>query len=107
SPKSLSEPEQKLYDLVVKRFLAVFFPAAEFRVTTRVTEVAGHHFKTEGKVLVEPGWLQVYGRDAEGADANLVPVQQDEKVATEKIAAHGLTTKPPARYTEATLLSAM
>ncbi len=107
APKSLSEPEQKLYDLVVKRFLAVFFPAAEFRVTTRVTEVAGHHFKTEGKVLVEPGWLQVYGRDAEGADANLVPVQQDEKVATEKIAAHGLTTKPPARYTEATLLSAM
>ncbi|WP_323119492.1 DNA topoisomerase III [Burkholderia alba] len=107
APKSLSEPEQKLYDLVVKRFLAVFFPAAEYRVTTRITEVAGHHFKTEGKVLVEPGWLQVYGRDAEGADANLVPVQKDEKVKTDKIAAHGLTTKPPARYSEATLLSAM
>jgi DNA topoisomerase III len=107
APKALSEPEQKLYDLVVKRFLAVFFPAAEYRVTTRITEVAGHRFKTEGKVLVEPGWLQVYGRDAEGADANLVPVQKDEKVATDKIAAHGLTTKPPARYTEATLLSAM
>ncbi|AGK49449.1 DNA topoisomerase III family protein [Burkholderia thailandensis MSMB121] len=107
APKSLSEPEQKLYDLVVKRFLAVFFPAAEFKVTTRITEVAGHHFKTEGKVLVEPGWLQVYGRDAEGADANLVPVQKDEKVKTDKVAAHGLTTKPPARYSEATLLSAM
>lgn len=107
APKSLSEPEQKLYDLVVKRFLAVFFPAAEFKVTTRITEVAGHHFKTEGKVLVEPGWLQVYGRDAEGADANLVPVQKGEKVKTDKIAAHGLTTKPPARYSEATLLSAM
>ncbi|KVE26684.1 DNA topoisomerase III [Burkholderia singularis] len=107
APKSLSEPEQKLYDLVVKRFLAVFFPAAEYRVTTRITEVAGHHFKTEGKVLIEPGWLQVYGRDAEGADANLVPVQKDEKVKTDKIAAHSLTTKPPARYSEATLLSAM
>lgn len=46
APKSLSEPEQKLYDLVVKRFLAVFFPAAEYKVTTRITEVAGHHFKT-------------------------------------------------------------
>lgn len=107
APKSLSEPEQKLYDLVVKRFLAVFFPAAEFRVTTRITEVAGHHFKTEGKVLVEPGWLQVYGRDAEGADANLVPVQKNEKVKTNEIAAVALVTKPPARYSEATLLSAM
>ncbi|MBR8449448.1 DNA topoisomerase III [Burkholderia cenocepacia] len=107
APKALSEPEQKLYDLVVKRFLAVFFPAAEFRVTTRITEVAGHHFKTEGKVLVEPGWLQVYGRDAEGADANLVPVQKDEKVKTDEIAAVALVTKPPARYSEATLLSAM
>ncbi|CAD6548590.1 DNA topoisomerase 3 [Paraburkholderia hiiakae] len=107
APKSLSEPEQKLYDLVVKRFLAVFFPAAEYRVTTRITEVAGHHFKTEGKVLVEPGWLQVYGRDAAGDDANLVPVKKDEKVKTDKIAAHQLVTKPPARYNEATLLSAM
>ncbi|MBB2927125.1 DNA topoisomerase III [Paraburkholderia silvatlantica] len=107
APKSLSEPEQKLYDLVVKRFLAVFFPAAEYRVTTRITEVAGHHFKTEGKVLVEPGWLQVYGRDAGGDDANLVPVKKDEKVKTDKIAAHQLVTRPPARYNEATLLSAM
>jgi DNA topoisomerase III len=107
APKSLSEPEQKLYDLVVKRFLAVFFPAAEYRVTTRITEVAGHRFKTEGKVLVEPGWLQVYGRESSGEDANLVPVQKNEKVKTDKIAAHGLTTKPPARYNEATLLSAM
>ncbi|RAR66895.1 DNA topoisomerase-3 [Paraburkholderia unamae] len=107
APKSLSEPEQKLYDLVVKRFLAVFFPAAEYRVTTRITEVAGHHFKTEGKVLIEPGWLQVYGRETGGDDANLVPVQKDEKVKTDKIAAHQLVTKPPARYNEATLLSAM
>ncbi|MEX3605838.1 MAG: DNA topoisomerase III [Burkholderia sp.] len=108
APKVLSEPEQKLYDLVVKRFLAVFFPAAEYKVTTRIAEVAGHHFKTEGKVLVEPGWLQVYGRDTEeGTDANLVPVQKNEKVKTDKIATHQLVTKPPARYSEATLLSAM
>ncbi|PPB84664.1 DNA topoisomerase-3 [Mycetohabitans endofungorum] len=107
APKNLSEPEQKLYDLVVKRFLAVFFPAAEYKVTTRITEVVGHHFKTEGKVLVEPGWLQVYGRETSGEDANLVPIAKDEKVQTDKIAAQQLTTKPPARYNEATLLSAM
>ncbi|SAL19245.1 DNA topoisomerase III [Caballeronia turbans] len=107
APKALSEPEQKLYDLVVKRFLSVFFPAAEYLVTTRITEVSGHHFKTEGKVLVEPGWLQVYGREAAGEEGNLVPVQKNEKVDVEKVQAHGLVTKPPARYNEASLLSAM
>jgi DNA topoisomerase-3 len=106
APKNLSEPEQKLYDLVVKRFLAVFFPAAEFLVTTRITEVSGHRFKTEGKVLVTPGWLQVYGKEVED-DANLVAVAPGEKPSTEKVEAVGLVTKPPARYTEATLLSAM
>lgn len=109
APKNLSEPEQKLYDLVVRRFLAVFFPAAEFQVTTRITEVASHHFKTEGKVLVNPGWLVIYGREAQGDKdaANLVPVAKDEKVKTDKVEGVGLTTKPPARYNEATLLSAM
>ncbi|GAA0515299.1 MULTISPECIES: DNA topoisomerase III [Pigmentiphaga] len=107
APRELSEAEAKLYDLVVKRFLAVFFPAAEFLVTTRITEVAGHHFKTEGKVLVNPGWMAVYGRDAQGEDANLVPVAPGEQVRTEEVEAVGLVTKPPARYTEATLLSAM
>lgn len=106
-PKNLSEPEQKLYDLVVKRFMAVFFPPAEFQVTTRITEVAGHQFKTEGKVLVSPGWLQVYGKESQDEDANLVPVAAGEKPLTDKIDAVGLVTKPPARYTEATLLSAM
>lgn len=110
APKSLSEPEQKLYDLVVKRFLAVFFPAAEFRVTTRITRVEGHAFKTEGKVLVKPGWLAIYGKEAvseEGGGDQLVAVDQREKVSTDDIAVKSLQTKPPARYNEATLLSAM
>jgi hypothetical protein len=59
APKSLSEPEQKLYDLVVRRFMAVFFPSAQYQVTTRITKVQAHHFKTEGKVLVKPGWLAI------------------------------------------------
>jgi len=106
-PRELSEAEAKLYDLVVKRFLAVFFPSAEFRVTTRITEVGGHRFKTEGKVLVSPGWLAIYGREAQGEDSNLVPVAEGETVRTEDVEAVGLTTKPPARFNEATLLSAM
>ena len=106
APKTLSEPELKLYDLVVRRFLAVFYPAAEFRVTTRITEASGHHFKTEGRVLVNPGWLTVYGKSNQ-ADDELVAVQDGETVQTESIAAIPLKTRPPARYTEATLLSAM
>jgi DNA topoisomerase III len=110
APKGLSEPEQKLYDLVTRRFMAVFFPAAEFQVTTRYTEVSGHQFKTEGKVMTNPGWLAVYGKDTtddkEGG-GNLVPVAKGEKVLTDQVNANGLVTKPPARYTEATLLSAM
>jgi DNA topoisomerase-3 len=106
-PKHLSEAEQKVYDLVVKRFLAVFFPAAEYLVTTRITEVEKHQFKTEGKVLVEPGWLAIYGKEAQEEQASLVKVEPNERVPTQAIDAVGLQTRPPARYTEATLLSAM
>jgi DNA topoisomerase-3 len=107
APAGLSEAEQKIYDLVVRRFLAVFHPAAEYLVTTRITEVEGHHFKTEGKVLVEPGWLAVYGREAQADEASLVAVEPAERVQTQTVEASALHTKPPARYTEATLLSAM
>jgi DNA topoisomerase III len=111
APKSLSEIEAKLYDMVVKRFLAVFFPPAEFMVTTRVSTVKAeggeHRFQTNGKVMVKPGWLAVYGREAQEDDANLVAVAAGEIVRTEDVAVNALKTKPPARYTEATLLSAM
>jgi DNA topoisomerase III len=111
APRSLTEVEAKLYDMVVKRFIAVFYPAAEFMVTTRISKVktadAEHHFQTNGKVLVNPGWLAVYGKEAQDEDANLVPVQANEVVRTESVDVKALATKPPARYTEATLLSAM
>ena len=144
APSGLSETEQKLYDLVVRRFMAVFFPNAEYLVTTRISLVAAapgrpkqglapsggneahavgsvgagnsHSFKTEGKVLVKPGWLAIYGKEAAGevADAkegdkgqNLVPVKPGERVGVESVDAKGLKTRSPARYSEATLLGAM
>ena len=108
APKHLSEPEQKLYDMVVKRFLAVFYPAAEFMVTTRITRVEGEPFKTEGKVLVNPGWLAVYGREGQAGDeGNLVAVSPKETVHTDEVVLNATETRPPARYSEATLLSAM
>ena len=110
-PKSLTEIELKLYDMVVKRFLAVFYPAAEFMVTTRISTVshagADYSFQTNGKVLVNAGWLAVYGKEAQDEDANLVAVAPGEQVRTESVAVNALKTKPQARYTEATLLSAM
>ena len=131
-PRHLNEVESKLYDLVVKRFLAVFHPAAEFLVTTRITRVGPHPFKSEGKVLVQPGWLAVYGKDVTGDEPTLTPVsvrevvdpadaastpdarttatrryEGTEQVATENIEVAALTTRPPPRFNEATLLSAM
>ena len=115
APKSLTEPEAKLYDMVVRRFIAVFYPSAEFMVTTRITKVAAavaglgaeQHFQTNGKVLVNPGWMAVYGKEAQGDDATLVPVVPGETVTDEEIRVVPLVTRPPARYNEGTLLSAM
>ncbi|WP_298930506.1 DNA topoisomerase III [uncultured Ramlibacter sp.] len=111
APSGLSDAEQKLYDLVVKRFLSVFFPSAESMVTTRISQSVGHSFKTEGKVLVKPGWLAIWGKEAEQeGDENaktLVAVKPGEMVRAEVVEPKGLKTRPPARYSEATLLGAM
>ncbi|MES2385640.1 MAG: DNA topoisomerase III [Pseudomonadota bacterium] len=113
APSGLSDAEQKLYDLVVRRFMAVFFPSAEYLVTTRISQAVGHSFKTEGKVLVKPGWLAIYGKEAEDENTDekdsktLVAVKPGEMVRAEVCEAKGLKTRPPARYSEATLLGAM
>jgi DNA topoisomerase-3 len=85
----------------------VFYPPAEFLQTTRVTEVAGHSFKTEGRILETPGWLAVYGKAAQQENENLPPAAQGEKVRVLEVQPQANQTKPPARYSEATLLSAM
>ncbi|PAX16279.1 DNA topoisomerase III [Vandammella animalimorsus] len=130
-PSGLSEAEQKIYDLVARRFMAVFYPSAEYLVTTRISTVAtpalpepAQHFKSEGRVLVNPGWLAIYGKEADselgaegkkdgkdegkgGESKSLVPVQPGETVRVDEADIKALKTKPPARYSEATLLSAM
>ena len=107
-PKVLSEEESKIYDMVARRFLAVFYPAAEFLVTMRITRVEMEPFKSEGKVLVTSGWMLVYGKEAHSEDTpTLAAVQADEIVQTRAIECVGMQTKPPPRYTEATLLTAM
>ncbi|MGJ8649320.1 MAG: DNA topoisomerase III [Opitutaceae bacterium] len=109
----LNEQESKLYNMIVKRFIAVFFPHAEFEVTKRLTTI--NHgsekdvFVTNGKTLTEPGYLAVYGRVAGVAAEKdeLVGITQGEDAKTEAIDVLDKETKPPARYTESTLLAAM
>jgi DNA topoisomerase-3 len=108
-PRSLDNYERALFDMVTKRFVAVFFPPAQYENTTRITRVEGEPFKTEGKILVATGWLEVYGREAtsEKPEENLPPVTRGERVETARIEIKTEQTKPPVRYNEGTILSAM
>jgi DNA topoisomerase III len=113
--KNLDEYEAKVFDMIARRFVAVFFPPAEFDITTRLSAVREHVFKTEGKVLTYPGWLAVYGKttvDDDSSESKALPALasadgQPPKAVTSAAELHSETTKPPPRYTEATLLSAM
>ena len=138
APRRLNEIEQKIYDLVARRFLAIFYPAAEFLETTRITRVESEPFKTTGKVMVKAGWLEVHGRDTgkQGDETTLAPLRAVDSVdaaappkadAPENAGGNGAVqtddggvpvetlgievkqnqTRPPARFTEATLLGAM
>jgi len=114
-PKNLEDMEAKVYDMIARRFVAAFHPAAEFDVTTRVSTVApGHDFRIEGKVLTFAGWLAVYGKTSveDSPDSRALPALSaadghPARAATAAAELHSESTKPPPRYTEATLLSAM
>src|SRR5213079_729387 len=108
-PRSLDNNEQAIFDMISKRFVAVFFPPAQYENTTRLTIAEGEPFKTEGKIIVAPGWLEVYGREAAGdkPKENLPAVQQGERVETVRIEINTEQTRPPVRYNEGTILSAM
>src|SRR5215210_3932523 len=115
--EKMSDDDRRVYDMVVRRFLAVFHPEAVFENTRLDTTVAEHVFRTSGRVLVVPGWRGVYGEgfeesraDAdsdEAADQQLPKLERGEAVATRDVAAAEKETKPPRRYSDASLLGAM
>lgn len=114
-PGKLNEDEAKLYQFVTARFLAAFFPHAEYEDTTRLTKIHTDNkvdtFQTKGRVLKVAGWLEVYGRKpgvqtGAGKEA-LCAVNAAEQAQAESVELVDLETRPPARYTESTLLSAM
>ena len=116
-----SPDERRIFDLVARRFLAVFHPAARYQRTEVVTLVEDERFRTRGKITLEPGWRGVYGlesdldkqaraaQDEETADesAELPELEQGQAVKCVEAEFEDKQTKPPPRYTEATLLSAM
>lgn len=107
-PGNLSEPELKIYQMIVQRFLAVFFPAAVFHKTRRLSVVEQETFLTEGKILMEPGWKAIYGAKAGAGDATtLQALPEGKPVLCREIDQQKHETKPPPRFSEATLLSAM
>jgi DNA topoisomerase III len=107
STKNLDEVEMKIFDMVARRFIAVFYPAAQFEITTRITRVEGEAFKSEGKIIIDPGWLAVYGKQAAADEQTLCPVAKGDSAKTRSIEITENQTKPPARFSEGTLLSAM
>jgi DNA topoisomerase-3 len=113
----MNEDDRRVYDLVARRFLAVFHPEAVFENTRVETTVAEHVFRTRGKVLIVPGWRGVYGElpegertaseEDEGTDQQLPRLERGEAVDTRDVQSLEKETKPPRRYTDASLLGAM
>ena len=108
-PELLSEDEQRIYSLIVRRFIAAFYPNAVYETTTRMTVVADEVFRTSGRVMLEAGWRFVWGGDQTkgGAAPMLCAYTPGEAVRNEGIEVVGSKTKPPSRYTESSLLGAM
>ncbi len=114
--KKMGEDERKVYDLVARRFLAIFHPDAVFERTRVETTVTDHVFRTSGRVLLEAGWRAVYGEeerspdsaeDDSGGDQMLPKLEQGESVDTREVTSLRKETKPPRRYSDASLLGAM
>ena len=115
-PEKFSEDDRKVYDLVVRRFLAVFHPDAVFENTRVETTVTSHIFRTRGRVMLVPGWRGVYGEEAqregasdddEGRDQQLPSLESGETVDTREVHSEEKETQPPRRYSEGSLLAAM
>ncbi|MBM7854922.1 DNA topoisomerase-3 [Desulfohalotomaculum tongense] len=111
---ALGKNEQLVYDLVARRFLAVFYPDARYAVTKVITTVNGESFTSKGKVELDRGWKAVYRNESEqekeddGREEQAIPhLAENETVTVQKVETPEKQTKPPKRYTEATLLAAM
>lgn len=102
----LTSEEKTIYDMIVRRFIAAFYPPAQYQKTTRLTTIESETFKVTGRVLKEKGWLAVYGDD-QSSTKDLICALTDELPVTDEVYLHSGKTKPPKRYTQGTLVKAM
>jgi DNA topoisomerase-3 len=115
--EQMNDDDRRIYDLVARRFLAVFHPDAVFENTRVETTVREHVFRTRGKLMLVPGWRGVYGEEAdtdgtgrdddEGREQQLPRLERGERVQVREVGSEAKETKPPRRYTEGSLLAAM
>jgi DNA topoisomerase III len=111
----MNEDDRRIYDLAVRRFLAIFHPDAVFENTRVETTVAAHVFRTRGKLMLVPGWRGVYGEltdserseEDEGREQQLPKLERGERASVEKVGSEEKETQPPRRYSEGALLAAM
>ncbi|MBP2241887.1 DNA topoisomerase-3 [Cytobacillus eiseniae] len=111
---AFTDKERKIYDLVVKRFLAVLFPAFEYEQLTLRAKIGEEYFAARGKTIISLGWKEVYENRFEEDEATdelkeqiLPRIEKGDTLTVKLIAQTSGQTKPPARFNEATLLSAM
>ncbi|MCL5290682.1 MAG: DNA topoisomerase III [Firmicutes bacterium] len=115
---NLSPEERNIYDLVARRFMAIFFPAAQYKKTRVITEADGETFITSGRVELIAGWKALYAavqdnekteadQNGDQAEIRLPAITRGERVNTSSTEIMEKKTKPPKRYTEASLLAAM
>ena len=111
----MTNEERKIYDMVVRRFLSVLYPPFEYEQTSMEAKAAGQSFVANGKTVVSVGWKEVYeggstDDDEEEQvlkDQNLPVLKQGDRLPIDSIRLTSGKTKPPAHFTEATLLAAM
>ncbi len=103
----LSANEHKLYDMIVKRFLAVFYPQYEYDQTTVKLTAGGETFQAKGNTVRNEGWKRIYLEDDEDKDTTLPPFENGQKLKIKGISLTEGKTKPPAFFNEGTLLGAM
>ena len=111
----MTNEERKIYDLVVRRFLSVLYPPFIYEQVSMEGRAGEETFAASGKVVKSPGWKEVYENqdeeeeteDGELKDQRLPKLDKGQKLTIEKVSMTTGKTKPPARFTEATLLAAM
>lgn len=106
---NMTNEERKIYDLVIRRFLSVLYPPFEYEQTSLKAEIGGEIFAAEGQMILSPGWKEVYEDSSSSLNtgSSLPPLKKGDVLSPDQIVLTSGKTTPPARFTEATLLSAM